>query len=264
MPTLHTALKGRTESVDHALGVLSPRWTTWTLQTLRQHETMRTAEIAAAMPWNSNVYAVQLLGRLQAQGLVDRPGHGTYGLTTYGRATEPVHRALADWHRAHFASVTADAERAEETFARLRPIGTTATLAALDRHGALTHSKVVEATGLPVGSSYARLSRLEQDGLVTRSGQGRGARYGLSPAAEDLGDAYAALASWTPDTAVPAAAPARPVLVRPQAASNEWAAVAVQRAPSATAVPGLFSHPPAAQSLVPTSVTAISRPPRTR
>ncbi|MER6913366.1 winged helix-turn-helix transcriptional regulator [Streptomyces sp. NPDC000594] len=264
MPTLHSVLNGRTESVDHALSVLSPRWTTWTLQTLRQHETMRTAEIASAMPWNTNVYAVQLLGRLQAQGLVHRPGHGTYGLTTYGRATEPVHRALSDWHRQNFTTVTADAERAEDVLARLRPAGTTATLAALDEHGPLTYPEVVETTGLHPSSAYQRLTRMERDGLILRDSPGRGARYGVSPATEQLGDAYTALASWTPASADPGPAPGRPVLVRPQAVSNEWAAVAVQRAPSTAAVPGLFSHPPAAQPLVPAAVTAISRPPRTR
>ncbi|MEV3871595.1 helix-turn-helix domain-containing protein [Streptomyces sp. NPDC049906] len=264
MPALRTTLNDNTTTVDHALGVLSPRWTTWTLQTLRQRETMRAGEISAAMPWNTRVYTIQLLRRLEAQGLVHRPGYGVYGLTAAGKATEPVHRALADWHRAHFTTATADAERAEGTLLRLRHAGTTAVLAALDRHGPLTQNQVVEATGLSVGSSYVRMRRMEQDGLVVRSGQGRENRYELSPAAENLGDVYATLSSWAQVTVSPPAAAARPVHVRPQAASAEWAAVAVQRAPATVAVPGLFSHPPAAQPLVPAAVTTASRPHLTR
>ncbi|MEU3597182.1 MarR family transcriptional regulator [Streptomyces sp. NPDC006798] len=264
MPTLRAALTGRTESVDHALVTLSPRWTTWTLQTLRRHETMRPAEIGAAMPWNSYPTTIQVLNRMYAQGLVDRHGHGTYGVTAVGRAAEPVHRALADWHRAHFTPATADAERAEETLARLRPVGTTATLGALDRHGPLRYPEVVETTGLQPSSAHQRLARMERDGLIVRDSPRKGARYELSPAAEQLGDAYAALASWNPSATTMSAAPTLPVLVRPQTISNEWAAVAVQRAPAAAAVPGLFSHPPAAQPLVPAAVTAVSRPHLTR
>ncbi|AZK96622.1 MULTISPECIES: winged helix-turn-helix domain-containing protein [Streptomyces] len=264
MPTLRTALAGRTESINHTLTVLTPRWTTWTLQTLRRQESMRAAEIGAAMPWNSYPTTIQILNRMHNQGLVQRLGHGTYGITAAGLATEPVHRALADWHRQNFTTVTADAERAEDVLARLRPAGTTATLAALDQHGPLTYPEVVESTGLQPSSAYQRLACLERDGLILRDSPGRGARYGVSPAAEQLGDTYTALASWPPASADPGTAPARPVLVRPQAASSEWAAVAVQRAPSTAAVPGLFSHPPAAQPLVPAAVTAISRPPRTR
>ncbi|MGV9312081.1 MarR family transcriptional regulator [Streptomyces sp. NPDC003691] len=264
MPTLHAALAGRTESIDHTLTVLTPRWTTWTLQTLRQQESMRAAEIGAAMPWNSYPTTIQILNRMHNQGLVQRLGHGTYGITAAGRAAEPVHRALADWHHQNFTTVTADAERAEDVLARLRPAGTTATLTALDRHGPLTYPEVVETTGLHPSSAHTRLARLERDGLILRDSPGRGARYGVSPAAEQLGDAYVALASWTPGASDPGAAPNRPVVLRPQAVSNGWAAVAVQRAPSAAAVPGLFSHPPAAQPLVPAAVTAISRPPHTR
>ncbi len=189
MPTLRAALTGRTESVDQALVTLSPRWTTWTLQTLRQHETMRPAEIGAAMPWNSYPTTIQVLNRMYAQGLVDRHGHGTYGVTAAGRATGPVHRALADWHRTHFTPATADAERAEETLARLRPVGTTATLGALDRHGPLTYPEIVETTGLPPSSAHQRLARMERDGLIVRDSPRKGTRYELSPAAEQLGDA---------------------------------------------------------------------------
>jgi DNA-binding HxlR family transcriptional regulator len=265
VPTLRTTLSNNTAAVDRALGVLSPRWTTWTLQTLGQRETMRAGEVSAAMPWNSRVYTVQLLRRLEAQRLAHRPGYGVYGLTTAGKATAPVHRALADWHRAHFAIGTADAERAEGTLVRLRHVGTTAVLAALDRHGPLARNQVVEATGLSTGSSSVRMRRMEQDGLIIRSGQGPGTRYELSPAAEDLGEVYAELASWAYGTTPPpAAAAARPALVRPQDASAEWAAVAVQRAPATVTVPGLFSHPTTDQPPVPAAVTATSRPRLTR
>ncbi|MFI1825381.1 winged helix-turn-helix transcriptional regulator [Streptomyces sp. NPDC020412] len=264
MPTLRAALDGRTEPVDRTLAALAPRWTTWTLQTLRQQELMRAAEIGAAMPWNSQPATNQILNRMHNQGLVQRLGHGTYRITTAGRAAEPVHRALADWHRQNFTPATADAERAEDVLARLRPAGTTATLTALVRHGRLTYPEVVESTGLHPSSAYQRLARLERDGLILRDSPGRGARYWVSPAAEQLGDVYTALASWAPGAATPEPAPARPILVQPQAVNSQWAAVAVQRAPSTAAVPGLFSHPPAAQPLVPAAVTAISHPRRAR
>ncbi|GLF95546.1 MarR family transcriptional regulator [Streptomyces yaizuensis] len=265
MPTLSTALTGRTESIDHALTALSPRWTTWLLQTLRRQDVMRAAEIVAATPWNRHPYTVQLLSRMQERGLVDRLKFGTYQVTAAGRAAEPVHRALADWHRQNFTTVTADAERAEDVLARLRSTGTATTLMVLDRSGPLTAAEVSRETGLHSSSTYVRLRRMEQDGLVMRhpTATGWGGRFELTPAAEQLGDVYAALASWTPG-AEPPTATARPLAVRTQAANSEWAAVAVQRAPSTAAVPGLFSHPPAAQPLVPAAVTAISRPPRTR
>ncbi|MER7050590.1 winged helix-turn-helix transcriptional regulator [Streptomyces jumonjinensis] len=267
MPTLRTALAGRTESVDHALTALAPRWTTWLLQTLRQQESMRAAEIVAATPWNSHPYTVQLLTRMQERGLVDRLKFGTYGITAAGRAAEPVHRALAAWHRQNLTAVTADAERAEDVLARLRPAGTATTLTVLDRYGPLTPSEVSRETGLHPSSCRARLTRMAQDGLVLRhaiaTGTGPGGLFELAPAAEGLGDVYAALASWTPEAEPLEAATRPPVVIRAQAANNEWAAVAVQRAPSVSSIPGLFSHPSAAQPLVSAAVTAISRPPRT-
>ncbi|MER5494240.1 hypothetical protein [Streptomyces sp. NPDC002490] len=266
VPTLRTALPGRTESIDQALASLAPRWTTWLLQTLCQQEVMRSAEIVAATPWNSHSYTVQLLTRMQDRDLVHRLKFGTYEITESGRGAEPVHRALAAWHRAHFSTATADAERAEDVLARLRGAGTTAALTVLDRYGPLTATEVSRETGLQSSSVFVRLTRMQQDGLLMRhtTATRRGGEFELTPAAQQLGDVYAALASW-PLGAEPPTTTARSVVIRAQAASSEWAAVAVQRSPSLPTAPAtLFSHPPGAQPQVPASVTALSRPPRSR
>ncbi|MGW5680162.1 helix-turn-helix transcriptional regulator [Streptomyces sp. NPDC003860] len=182
------------------------------------------------------------------QGLVQRLGHGTYRITAAGRAAEPVHRALADWHRQNLTTDTADAERAEDVLARLHPAGTTATLAALDRHGRLTYPEVVESTGLHPSSAYQRLARLERDGLILRGSPGRGARYWVSPAAEQLGN-YLQERSRSASHITPVKPPApTPLDIQRTAAARSRSTVARTVLPAPALVYPTTTAPPATAS----------------
>ncbi|MGY4954826.1 winged helix-turn-helix transcriptional regulator [Streptomyces nigrescens] len=112
--------------VSKAIDRLAPRWTTWTLQTLAQHGQMRFTKIAAALPWLSTQNTQQILRRMHANGLLDRPGHGVYEVSPWGRNAHSVHRTLASWHRTRAVGsgpAVAEAERTEDALRQQRGEG---------------------------------------------------------------------------------------------------------------------------------------------
>ncbi|MFC9649573.1 winged helix-turn-helix transcriptional regulator [Streptomyces sp. NPDC056937] len=123
MPDVSTTPTRHTELVDQAVARLSPRWTTWTLQTIQQRGPMRLTDINSALPWVGVHAMAQIMRRMQASSLLDRPQVGVYDLTPLGRDTQHVHRALSAWHRAHLTDRTAsiaEAEHVEDALGRLR------------------------------------------------------------------------------------------------------------------------------------------------
>ncbi|SEC12850.1 winged helix-turn-helix transcriptional regulator [Streptomyces sp. 2314.4] len=261
MPDLHISAAEHAEFVSEAIDRLAPRWTTWTLQTIQQHGQMRFAQIASALPWLGTQNTQQVLRRMQTKGLLDRPRHGVYEVSPRGRSARNAHRALASWHRAHFAEsgpVLAEAERTEDALRRLRGKGAVDVLHALSQQGPLPNGELRQAAGLATGSFHYRVQQLQEDQLLTRTGPSNRA-YDLTPAAHALGPVYAELAAF--ESMASSATVRHNPTTRPTAGMAR-AKAAVRRTPSA--FPGLFSHAPEPQPRVPAHVTALSRPSRTR
>ncbi|GHC74335.1 winged helix-turn-helix transcriptional regulator [Streptomyces violaceochromogenes] len=264
MPDLANSPTRHTELVDQAVVHLSPRWTTWTLQTIRQHGPMRLADINSALPWVGVHAMAQIVRRMQTSNLLDRPQVGVYDLTAVGRGTHDVHRALSAWHRTHLSDRTAslaEAERVEDALGRLRGKGTIPLLHALAQHGPLPNGALRDEAGLATGSFQYRITQLQTDQLITRTSpfSGRGAEYTLTSAARGLTPVYAELAEFA-RKANPATSPPDEHGATAQHAMR--ASAAVHRSPVASSE--LFSHVPDSQPRVPAYVTALSHPSRTR
>lgn len=264
MPDLTTAPTRHTELVDQAVARLSPRWTTWTLQTIQQRGPMRLADINSALPWVGVHAMAQIVRRMQTSGLLDRPQFGVYDLTPLGRDTQHVHSALSAWHRTHIsesASSLAEAERVEDALGRLRGKGTIPLLHALAQHGSLPNGALRDEAALATGSFHYRVTQLQTDQLITRTSpfSGRGSEYTLTPAARGLAPVYAELAEFARK-----AHPAAPGSDQHRASAQHAlrASAAVHRSPVASFE--LFSHVPDSQPRVPAYVTALSHPSRTR
>ncbi|MCF3172594.1 winged helix-turn-helix transcriptional regulator [Streptomyces sioyaensis] len=143
--------------VSKAIDRLAPRWTTWTLQTVAQHSQMRFTKIAAALPCLSTQNTQQILRRMHANGLLDRPGHGVYEVSPWGRNAHSVHRTLASWHRTHAGGsgpAVAEAERTKDALRRLRGEGAVEDLHALSEHSPLPHGELRKASGLATGTFH--------------------------------------------------------------------------------------------------------------
>ncbi|WP_245936176.1 winged helix-turn-helix transcriptional regulator [Streptomyces cahuitamycinicus] len=264
MPSLSPSPTRHTELVDQAIARLSPRWTTWTLQTIQHHGPMRLADINSALP-RIGVHAMaQIVRRMQTSGLLDRPQFGVYDLTPLGRDARSVHRALSAWRRTHLAddaASLAEAERVEDALGRLRGKGAVPLLHALAQHGPLPNGALRNEAALATGSFHYRITQLQTDQLITRTSpfSGRGSEYTLTSAARGLTPVYAELAEF--------ARKAQPAATRPDqhgatAQQAERASAAVRRSPAAASE--LFSHVSAPQPRVPAYVTARSHPSRTR
>lgn len=268
MPDSTISTEPPTELVTQAIAQLSPRWTTWTLQTVHQHGPMRLGDISSALPWVGVQAMAHVVHRLKASDLLERPQHGIYDLSPQGRHTQHAHRALATWHHAQFTDpepVLADAERTENALRRLSGKGTIAVLEALEQHGPLPSGELGATAGLATGSLHRRIQQLQADGLITRTSpfSGRGAEYALTSAAQALTPVYAELATFARG-GEPALSPSavEPRTTAHSAADTARATAAVRRSPAAT--PGLFSHAPDPQPRVPMNITELSRPSRTR
>lgn len=264
MPDLSIAPTRHSELVDQAVARLSPRWTTWTLQTIQQRGPMRLADINSALPWVGVRAMAQVVRRMQTSGLLDRPQFGVYDLTPLGRDTQHVHRALSAWHRTHLSDGTsslAEAERVEDALGRLRGKGTIPLLHALAQHGPLPNGALRDETALATGSFHYRVTQLQTDRLITRTSpfSGRGAEYTLTSAARGLTPVYTELAEFARKSHPAASGPDQ---YRACAQHAIRASAALRRGPMASSE--LFSHVPDSQPRVPAYVTALSHPSRTR
>ncbi|MEV4225542.1 winged helix-turn-helix transcriptional regulator [Streptomyces bobili] len=264
MPDLTDSPTRHTKLVDQAVARLSPRWTTWTLQTIQQQGPIRLTDINSALPWVGVHAMAQIVRRMQASNLLDRPQVGVYDLTPVGRDTQHVHCVLSAWHRTHLTDRTAslaEAERVEDALGRLRGKGTIPLLHALAQHGPLPNGALRDEAGLATGSFHYRITQLQTDQLITRTSpfSGRGAEYTLTSAARGLTSVYAELAEFArkanPATSLPDQHGAT-------AQHAIRASAAVHRSPVASSE--LFSHIPDSQPRVPAYITALTHPSRTR
>ncbi|MEU6355998.1 winged helix-turn-helix transcriptional regulator [Streptomyces sp. NPDC047072] len=265
MPDLTNSPTRHAELVVQAVARLSPRWTTWTLQTVQQHGPMRLADINAALPWVGASAMAQLVRRMETSSLLERPKFGVYDLTPLGRDTQHAHRALSDWHRTHLAGgagALAEAERVEDALGILRGKGAIRLLHALAQHGPLPHGALRDEAALATGSFHYRITQLQTDQLITRviPLSGRGSEYTLTAAARALTPVYAELAEFARKAVHPATTLLDQDSLTTQQAAR--ASAAVIRSPGASSE--LFSHVAVPQPRVPAHVTALSHPSRTR
>ena len=260
------------QRVEDAFSRIAPKWTTWSAQTLAQHgRPMRVRDVAARLPFISEQLVSKRLAQMHTDGLVTRTNHGhgaPYQLSTFGESLSPVHRTLSDWSQTHLSlGNVAGAERVENAVRRLCLRHSTTVIQILDA-GTTRLGHIAEAAGLDTGTTRQRLSRLEADGLVARTGPRHGDPYVLTDAGQELGPVYAAVEHWSnPFTAPshqppPTSAPTRSHTGVPLGPDGNRTTAALRRS---TAVPSaFFSHAPQPQPRVPAAVTARSSLSRVR
>ncbi|MFE9597172.1 winged helix-turn-helix transcriptional regulator [Streptomyces hokutonensis] len=260
------------QRVEDAFSLIAPKWTTWSAQTLAQHgRPMRVRDVAAGLPFVSEQLVSKRLAQMHTDGLVTRTndGHGApYQLSAFGESLAPVHRALADWSQTNLSlGNVAGAERAENAVRRLFLRHSTTVIQILDA-GTTRLGHIAGAAGLDSGTTRQRLSRLEADGLVARTGPRHGDPYVLTDAGRALGPVYAAVEHWsTPFSSPRHPSPPAPAATRthtgvPLGADGNRTTAALRR--STAAPSAFFSHAPQPQPRVPASVTARSAVSRAR
>lgn len=257
-----TSVNFPADRINHAIGVLAPLWTSWTLETLRERGPLRAWELKTAMPWLNGSNMSQVLLRMRSSGLLDKPERGGYAPSPLGQRAYPAHRALASWHARHLEvenRAWKRGDRVEDALARLRGKGTVEVLTTLEQNGPLGSGALREATGLASGSFHYRSQQLLDDGLVTRLGPEHHVVYTLTPAARQLAPVYAELHDFGRRSQAAAAGPPNE-----RSALASRAHAARQGSPGAPRATGLFSHPDQPPPRVPAYVTALSHPARTR
>ncbi|WP_405848479.1 winged helix-turn-helix transcriptional regulator [Streptomyces sp. NBC_01518] len=260
------------QRVEDAFSLIAPKWTTWSAQTLAQQgRPMRVRDVAARLPFVSEQLVSKRLAQMHTDGLVTRTndGHGApYQLSAFGESLSPVHRALADWSQTNLSlGNVAGAERVENAVRRLFLRHSTTVIQILDA-GTTRLGHIAGAAGLDSGTTRQRLSRLEADGLVARTGPGHGDPYVLTDAGRALGPVYAAVEHWSTlfssprHSSPPASAVTRTHTGVPLGADGNRTAAALRR--SSAAPSAFFSHAPQPQPRVPAAVTARSALSRVR
>ncbi|WP_405988388.1 winged helix-turn-helix transcriptional regulator [Streptomyces sp. NBC_00986] len=263
------------QSIEDALGLIAPRWTTWSAQTLAQQgRPMRVGEIAAQLPFISETFVSKRLAQMHADGLVVRVGHhrgAPYQLSAFGDSLSSVHDAMSNWSQTHLPlGGMAGAERVENAVQRLYLRHSTAVIQLLDANGPMRFGHIAEETGLDNGYTRNRLNRLQADGLVARTGPRHGDPYVLTDAGRALGPVYGAVEYWSDPVSSwrNSAPPARVTTVTrthtdvTPGADGIRTAAALRR--SSAVLNALFSHAPQPQPQVPAAVTTRSASSRSR
>ncbi|MEV5878036.1 helix-turn-helix domain-containing protein [Streptomyces sp. NPDC052101] len=202
--------------VTETLEMLAPRWTAWVLMTLSA-QPLRYAEIKTRLALLDDGQLHPRLRRLTDAGLVERteyaPRHVTYGLTTRGRELMPVLTVIAAWGNEFLTKELvrnkttgevepepiAPAQNIEDALTLLSPRHTTSLLWALKARGTAT-AKALAAEAMPgygLPAVYKPLERIVDDGLVTATADGSGARsFRLSVSGQGLAPVFQALSAW--------------------------------------------------------------------
>ncbi|MFF3257829.1 winged helix-turn-helix transcriptional regulator [Streptomyces sp. NPDC002932] len=263
------------QRVEDALSLLAPKWTVWLAQTLAQHEHhLRVGDVADQLPFIGTSTISTRLSQMHTEGLVTRAGDrygAPYTLSALGGSLTPVYRALSDWSQTNLGlGPVAGAERVEDAARRLHLRHTTSVIKVLATSGPMRLLHISDEAALETNTTLQRLKRLQNDGLVTRTGPRHGDPYALTDAGQALGPVYAAIDHWHNPAAArgPSARPT-PVAVAhrtqtgtPLVSDDIRTAAALRR--STTAPGALFSHPPQPQPPVSAALTAQSSPSRGR
>jgi DNA-binding HxlR family transcriptional regulator len=189
-----------------------------------------------------------------------------YRLSQRALTLGPVYRALAQWSSEHVdRGPPGRSDRIEDALRRLQPLNNTKVVQLLTENGSMRFTHLAEAVGVYEQLMVPRLARLQEDGLVTRTGTRHGDPYTLTAAGRALGPVYAAVQHWDDRHTAASTAPV-PTAVRTLANPVDGAdvirtAAALRRT---VGVPStLFSHS-AQQPRTPAAATAASNPARGR
>ncbi|TQF02022.1 hypothetical protein E6W39_06695 [Kitasatospora acidiphila] len=253
------------QRVEDVLRRLSPRWTTQVVHTIAKYgPEMRVRDLTQHLPSVGQPFVSKRLATMHAAGLVVRDAEfdrtAPYRLTRQALTLGPVYRSLAQWSAENVAQGRWGREdRIEDALRRLQPLNTTKVVQLLSEEGATRFTRLAEAVGVKEQLMVPRLTQLQADGLVTRTGPRHGDPYTLTEAGRALGPVYAAIQRWdnrhSPSPTAPVPTAVR-TLTDPAVART---AAALRR----TAVPtALFSH--AQQPRIPVAVVTASGPARGR
>ncbi|MFF1794207.1 winged helix-turn-helix transcriptional regulator, partial [Kitasatospora sp. NPDC058263] len=233
---------------------LAPKWTTGVIHTIAKYgPEMRVFDVARYLPSVGQPCISKRLASMRQAGLVARDAEfdrwAPYRLTQQALTLGPVYRSLAQWSSEHIdRSPEGPADRIEDALHRLEPANTTKVVQLLAEHGSMRFTHLAEAVGTYAQLITRPLARLQEDGLVTRTGSRHGDPYTLTEAGQALGPVYATVQRWDDRHTATSTAPV-PTAVRSLAApalgsDGIRTAAALRRSPVPAA---LFSHSPQPQ-----------------
>ncbi|MCX4752464.1 winged helix-turn-helix transcriptional regulator [Kitasatospora purpeofusca] len=253
------------QRVEGALRQLAPKWTTGIVHTIAKYgPEMRVRDLAPYFPSVGAPFMSKRLATMHEAGLLRRDAEfdrtAPYRLSQRALTLGPVYRSLVQWSSEHIdRSPQGRSERIEGALSRLQPRHTTTVVQLLAEHGSLRFTHLAEAADVYEALLVPRLARLQEDGLVTRTGTRHGDPYTLTEAGQALGPVYASVQRWEErHTAVPTAPVPTAVRTLPAPARGSdgiRTAAALRR----SAVPAaLFSHSSQPQPRTPAAPSAAS------
>ncbi|MFF2954078.1 winged helix-turn-helix transcriptional regulator [Kitasatospora sp. NPDC057965] len=256
------------QQVEAALRRLAPKWTTHVVHTIAKYgPEMRWRDISQHLPGLIPTNLSKRLAGMAEAGLLNRDAEfdrwAPFRLSSRARTLGPVYRELVQWSADHLdGAPTSRYDRIEDALQRLQLTDTTTVIRLLTENRRMRFTHLAESAGLPLTALTSRLHRLQEDGVIARTGPRHGDPYTLTAAGRALGPVYAAVQKW--DDRHTAAHPAPvPTATRTLGAdpSTVRTAAALRRS---TAPPSLFSHAQQPQPRVPAAATSASHPSRGR
>ncbi|MER7702395.1 winged helix-turn-helix transcriptional regulator [Kitasatospora sp. NPDC097605] len=166
------------QQVEVALRRLAPKWTTHVIHTIAKYgPELRWRDISQHLPELIPTNLSKRLAGMTEAGLLSRDAEfdrwAPFRLSSRARTLGPVYRELVQWSADHLPGApTGRYDRIEDALQRLQLTGTTKLVGLLAENGRMRFTHLADDAGLPGTALTARLHRLQEDGLVTRTGPG--------------------------------------------------------------------------------------------
>ncbi len=267
MPTNTAAVTGYDpQRVEDALRQLAPKWTTGIVHTIAKYgPEIRVRDLAQYFPTVGAPFMSKRLATMQEAGLLKRDAAfdrwAPYRLSQQALTLGPVYRSLVQWSSEHIdRSPQGRYDRIEDALNRLEPANTTKVVQLLAENGSMRFTHLAEAVDIYPQGLTRPLARLQDDGLVARTGTRHGDPYTLTEAGQALGPVYAAVQRWEERHTIASSVPV-PTAVRTLAGpalggDGIRTAAALRR----SAVPAaLFSHSPQPRAAAAPAAASPSR-----